>query len=315
MRRTSHTAIIALCASAFAREARGDVTHVYQRGETLAGLADRYYGNPSLEPVIVAANFLYVQGAPTLAQGVHLTIPSVTYDRVGVGDTWERLALRHLGSRARGPYLAQANGGQFNLPPSRGAVIRVPYLLRWVVTSDEPMFELARRFYGDRAQVGFITEFNGLTSQRLTRGQVLLLPLADVVLRDPTLGGADANAVATHAAQRSVERELPTLRQYVDRGLYAEAVGLGARLAAVPDLATAQRVAVHRLLAEAYVALDRRDLAADALRAVIAADPTYRLDPDTTSPRVMDAWVAARGVAPTQVLAPAPPTARPDTAH
>lgn len=306
---------IALCALLFAPSARGDVTHVYQRGETLASIADRYYGNPSLEPVIVAANYLYVQATPTLAQGVHLTIPSVGYQRVSPGDTWERLALRHLGDRRRGPYLARVNNGQFNVAPSQGAVIRIPYLLRWVVTSDEPLFELGRRFYGDRAQVQFILEFNGLGSQRVTRGQVILLPLPDVVLRDPAQGGADAALVATHAQQRTAERELPTLQQYVDRGLYAEAVGLGARLAAVPDLATTQRVAVHRLLAEAYAALDRRDLAADALRAVIAADPSYRLDADATSPRVMDAWIAARGAAPAQVLTPAPSTARPDTAH
>ena len=101
----------------------------------------------------------------------------------------------------------------------------------------------------------------------------------------------------------------------MDRGLYVEAVGLGARLAAVRDLATAQRVAVHRLLAEAYVALDRRDLAADALRVVVATDPSYRLDAETTSPKVMEAWIAARGTAPANVLNPPPPTARPDGAH
>lgn len=306
---------IALCASLFASAAAADVTHVYQRGETLAAIADRYYGNPSMEPVIGAANFLYVQSAPSLAQGVHLTIPSVTYETVRAGETWERLAQRHLGLRSRGPYLARINRGQFNISPSPGTVIRIPYLLRWVVSSDEPLFELARRFYGDRTQVQFILAFNGMSSQRVARGQVLLLPLADVVLRDPAQGGADPAVVATHAEQRGVERELPTLQRYIDRGLYAEAVGLGARLAAASNLATAQRVSVHRLLAEAYTALDRRDLATDALRVVVATDPSYRIDVDTTSPRVMEAWIAARGSAPSQVLAPAPPTARPDDAH
>lgn len=313
--RSSPLLAAALALTALAGDAWSDVTHVYQRGETLASIAQRYYGNPSLEPVIVAANYLYVQAAPALAQGVHLTIPSVTYERVAAGDTWERLAMRHLGLRSRAGYLAQVNRGQFNLSPSPGTVIRVPYLLRWVITDDEPLFELARRFYGDRAQVTFILAFNGLSSQRVTRGQVLLLPLPDVVLRDPAQGGADPGVVAAHAEQRGAERELPTLRQLVDRGLYVEAVGLGARLAAVRDLATAQRVAVHRLLAEAYVALDRRDLAADALRVVVATDPSYRLDAETTSPKVMEAWIAARGTAPANVLNPAPPTARPDSAH
>ena len=42
---------------------------------------------------------------------------------------------------------------------------------------------------------------------------------------------------------------------------------------------------------------------------------SFTLDPDTTPPKVLDAWALARGSAPTTVIAPAPPTARPDNAH
>ena len=311
MRSSPLALALALCAPA----ARADVTHVYTRGETFAAIAERYYGNASMEPVVVAANFIYLQSSPALATGVHLTIPTVRYVRTTAGDTWERLANRHLGDGRRGPYLARINGAAFNVPPSAGAVVRLPYLLRYVVTSEEPLFEVARRFYGDRGQVQFITEFNRLPSQRLTRNQTLLLPLSDLVLRDPDPAGPDVALVAAHGAQRRVERDIPVLEQYVARGLWVEAVALGARLAAADSLSSTQRVAVHRSLAVAYAALDRRDLAADAFRAVIAADPEWAPDADVTPPKVLDAWLLARGSAPSRLLRPAPPTSRPDEAH
>lgn len=301
------------------RPARADVIHTYTRGETLAAISERYYGTVAHEAALVAANFLYIQQGPTLQTGVHLVIPSITWQRVGPGDTWERLATRLLGDGRCGAYLARINNGRFDLSPSPGTVIRVPYLLRYVITSEEPLFEIARRFYGDRAQVQFISDFNILPSQRLTRGQVLVLPLADVELRDPSLDTPTEPAAvglsATHAAQVQVDRELPAFAQCIHRGQYVEAVALGARLAATPDLSAAQRVTLDRGLAEAYVALDRRDLAAAVLRDALTVDPSVTFDPVTTPPKVLDALILARGGSTSQAIAPPPPTARPDTAH
>jgi len=298
-----------------AAPSRADTVHIYARGETFAALAERYYGNASFEPIIVAANFLYLQASPAVPTGSHLTVPSVRYLRVEAGDTWSQLAQRHLGDARRGAYLARINGGRFDQSPSASTVIRLPYLLRYVVMSEEPLFEIARRFYGDRALVQFITEFNHLGSQRVSRGQVLVLPLADVVLRETSGAANDATLVAAHGAQRDVERDLPALRRLVQRGLYVEAVSLGGRLAGVPELTQSHRVAIHSALAEAHAALDRPDLAADAYRQVLAADPSFTLDPTVTPPKLLTAFALAHGTAPSVVLQPAPPTGRPDTAH
>lgn len=316
MRRALRVLLLALALAAGApSRAQADVIHVVARGETLAGLAERYYGNVGLEAVIVAANYLYMQANPAIGPGTHLVIPSVTYLRVQPNDTWEQLARRHLSDPRRGPYLARINGGRFDIPPSPGTVIRLPYLLRYILNNDEALFEVARRFYGDRAQVQFILEFNFMQTARVQRGQALMLPLADAVLREQPAGSVDAQLVEVHNAQRRVEREMPVFRQYLARGLYVECVALGARLLAATDLTRDQRLVIDRGLAEAYAALDRRDLAADALRDAVAADSSFTLDPDTTAPKVLDAWALARGTAPTTVIAPAPPSARPDSAH
>lgn len=315
MRRSVAALALALALALSAPGARADVIHVYTRGETFAAIAERYYGNAALEPVVVAANFIQLQSTPAVPTGAHLVIPSVGYHRVAAGETWERLAARLLGDGGRGPYLARINGGSFTVPPSLGAVIRLPYLLRYVVSAEEPMFEVARRFYGDRALVQFISEFNHLPSQRLARGQTLVLPLPDLVLRETAPDSPEAALIAAHSAQRQVDRELPTLEQLVTRGLYVEAVALGGHLLGLVDLAGPQRVVVLGQLAVAYAALDRRDLAADAFRDLLHLEPGYTLDPRTTPPKVLDALSLARGTAPEQTLRPAPPTSRPDTAH
>lgn len=313
--RRSAVRVLALCAALWAGVARADETHVYTRGETLASIAERYYGNASFEPVIVAANFLYIQATPTLQTGMHLTIPTVRFQLVAQGDTWAGLARRLLGDERRGGYLARINRGDYNVSPSAGAVIRLPYLLRYVMLTEEPLFEVARRFYGDRAMVQFILEFNHLASQRLARGQVLVIPLSDLVLREQPEGSPDTPLLVAHSAQRDVDHDLPTLRQLLSRGLYVEAVALGGRLLGYDAATPTQRAQVFRGLAEAYAALDRRDLAADAYRQLLTLEPGFTLDPVTASPKLLDALAAAQGSAPTQILRTAPPTARPDTAH
>ena len=59
---------------------------------------------------------------------------------------------REIGSASRAGYLALVNHGNFLVPsPAPGTVLRIPYLLRYVVLDDQPLFEIARQFYGDRS--------------------------------------------------------------------------------------------------------------------------------------------------------------------
>jgi hypothetical protein len=83
----------------------------------------------------------------------------------------------------------------------------------------------------------------------------------------------------------------------------------------VPEVTARHRLAIHSAVAEAHAALDRPDLAAESYRQCLAADPAFTLDANTAPPKLLTAFAMARGTAPSVVLQPPPPTARPDTAH
>jgi hypothetical protein len=306
-----------LCALVLAAPAaRADVVHTVRQGDTLAAIAQRYYGDASREAILVAANALNVQASAGILPGTRVVVPSVSYYRVRPRDSWERVAFREFGAGARAGYLAEVNRADPRVAPAEGAVLRVPYLLRYVVPEDgEALFEVARRFYGDRAQARFVTEFNRLTSMRLQRGQVLLLPLPELVLREepPCEGGP--SLAQTAAAQREVDGRMTALRSMLVHGQYVEALALGARLLGTAELSATQRARIQRGLAEAYCALDRGDLAAEALRDALSAQPDLRLDPVRDGPRMVDALAIARGQYAARAFAPAPSTARPDEAH
>lgn len=295
--------------------AQADVVHQVRHGETLASIAGRYYGDVAREATLVAANVLESQANISILPGMRIVIPAVSYYRVEANDTWVRVAQRELGSPSRAGYLARVNNAEFTVSPSPGSVLRIPYLLRYVVLNDEPLFEIARRFYGDRTQVQFILEFNHLSSGRLQRGQVLLIPLADLVLRDEPVCESAAPLAEANAMQRRVDREIPALTSFITHGQYIEAIALGSRLLGAESLSAAQRVVIDRALAEALCATGRVDLAAESIRDALVADPSMTVDARTTSPKVLEAFAIARGLGSIRNIAPAPPTARPDEAH
>jgi nucleoid-associated protein YgaU len=75
--------------------------HVVRPGETLASIAQRYYGDPRRESVLVAENGLASQGGAPIVVGLRLTIPWATYHRVKSGETWAQLAERSSGDPRR----------------------------------------------------------------------------------------------------------------------------------------------------------------------------------------------------------------------
>jgi hypothetical protein len=290
---------IVLTVSSSGARAQAVYTHAVQEGDTLASIAQRYYGDPTREAVLREANRMKGSGVDSLLPGSWIFIPMVTFYRVGEDETWKSLAVRFFGRETRAATLIEANKGNRRVNPDVGAELLVPYPLRHIVSPGETLAKIAKMYMPDSPlSLKRIRRFNA--GARIERGRVVLVPLFDLRLAGD--GRAEASEAfarasgggAAKAAQDEVERSLPALIQQVKKAEFAEAVSLGNRLLGTPSLTSTQLVTIHKELAVAYVALDRTDLAEASFRAALALQPNLELDTVRTSPRVLEAFNRAK---------------------
>jgi LysM repeat protein len=290
---------VALTVVASGVRAQAVYTHPVQEGDTLASIAQRYYGDPTREAVLREANRLRGAGENDLLPGSWIFIPMVTFYRVGEDETWKSLAVRFFGREARAATLSEANRGNRRVDPAAGAELLVPYPLRHVVSPGETLAKIARMYMPDGPlSVKRIRRFNA--GARIERGQVVLVPLFDLRLAGDVRAEASeafvraAGGDAAKVAQDEVESSLPELIRHVKAGKFAEAVSLGNRLLGTQSLTSTQTVTIQKALAVAYVALERGDLAEASFRAALALQPNLELDTVRTSPSVLDAFNRAK---------------------
>jgi LysM repeat protein len=307
-RATRSLAALALVAALAATPegARADFpayVHVVRDGETLASIAQRYYGDPRRESVLVAENGLTTQGGSAIVVGLRLMIPTVTYHRVSGGETWGQIAERHFGDVRRAYAIIEANPAVEGTQPPDGAELLIPYPLRHVADQRDTLNHVAQAYYGTTDASRTLRRFNGMRSIRLQRGQVILVPLADLVLSEEgrrlvtEATGSAPTGGQVRELQARIGDQLPELLDHVRLGRYTEAVSLGNRLLGSGDLTGNQIVTIQRTLAVAYVALARDDLAVVAFGEALARQPDLELDTRRTSPTVIRAFESARTAA------------------
>ncbi|HEX4353501.1 MAG TPA: LysM domain-containing protein [Polyangiales bacterium] len=290
------------CALAWSTHVRAEdaVVHVVRPSETLAAIAELYYGDPRREAAIVAENSLGIDGGSAIVVGLRLVIPTVRYHRVLEGETWAALAERYYGDVRRAFALIEANSVGAGKQPAVGAQLLIPHPLRYVSSSHDPVRQAAREFYdGSNKSIAMLRRFNGLKG-RVGRGDILLLPLANLVLSEQgrklaqEQGRALAAAAEAREGQLSVHDELPALHEHVQLGRYVEAVALANRLLGMGHLTGNQLVTIERELGTALVALDREDLALEAFKTLLERQPDVELGLGDTSPRVLHVLDSAK---------------------
>ena len=269
-------------------------SHPIQAGDTLASIAERYYGDPTRELVLREANRMRSEDAPLVA-GSWLLIPAATYYQVQSGDTWKSIAAALYGSEDRASALIDANDASRRREPDPGTELLVPYPLRHVVAPGETLAKIAALYLGDDPQgLKRLRRFN--PGARVERGRVVLVPLAG--LRLVGEGRADARdafeqaagAGASRAVQQEIETLMPQLIQLGQLGKFEEAVALANRMLGMRRLTSSQTVTIQKELAVAYVALERSDLAEASFRTALSLQPNLELDSVRTSPRVLEAF-------------------------
>ncbi len=276
------------------------LTHVVQKGDTLASIAERYYGRIQHERLLVAANGLDSRGGSPIVVGMRLEVPALSHRRVKKTDNWADLATHHLGSAHRADVLSMANGSSPWLPPADGAEILIPYNLPVMVTNADTIVSIAQKYMGDPNKAWVLDHYNAFKGKKLATGDIVLVPLTELALtEDGKKAVAETNPLVcsqasgeTRDRQRKVQSELPSLNADVKGGRYVDAVARGNRfLSSSSQLTTEQLANVHRQLLEAYAALDAPGLARAACGEWKKLDPGANLDPVTMSPKLREACV------------------------
>lgn len=270
-------------------------THVVSEKDTLASIAERYYGRIQFEKLLVAANDLDARGGSPIVRGMRLEVPALGHRVVKQGETWDSLAAELLGSPKRSDVLSMANGSSPWLTPEEGAEIIVPFNLRVLVDQGDTLITIAYRFYGDMNRAWVLDRYNLLNGRKLHPGDVVLVPLSELPLTDAGKQAARASAGAacsqaqgeTRAVQKKVAQELPALLADIRSGRYVDAVARGTRFLASAELSEPQIALVQRQLLEAYVALEAPGLATAACSEWLKRSPGATLSPVELSPKIL----------------------------
>ncbi|HVJ16207.1 MAG TPA: LysM domain-containing protein [Polyangiaceae bacterium] len=269
--------------------------HVVQKGDTLASLAEKYYGRIQLEKLLVAANLLDMGGGSPIVHGMRLEVPALGHFRVRPGDNWDLLAAELLGSPSRSDVLSIANDSSPWLTPQEGSEIIVPYNLRLIAEQGDNLIEYAYTYLGDKNKAWVLDRYNGFKGKGIGPGDVVLIPLTDLPLTEAGKKAArlaagvayTEGAGETRLAQRKVAQEIPALIADVRAGRFVDAVSRGNRFVGSATLSEPQLAVIYRELTTAYAALDAHGLATTACQEWRKRDAAARLDPVILSPKII----------------------------
>lgn len=289
-------ALFVLASPAAAQHA--SFTHTVRDGETLASIAERYYGNPKFETLLVAENGLDVKGGSLVVTGMRLTIPWATHYVVLEEDTWRSVAAQVYGDPERSFALVEANN---NAKAEQGSQILVPHPLRHVATQGQTLNDVVRLYFDKpRRAYRTVRRFNGLRSPKLSQGQIVLVPMAELHLSEEgrtLVELALGTQIATgekKRAQEGINVALPEIADLIREGRYLKALARASFLLGGGHATVGQQIRLWHQVGVTKIALSDQEGGEQAFVKLLSIDPNFELPEVVTPPKILGAFQAAR---------------------
>lgn len=292
------------------------ITHTVKEGESLTGIAKRYYGSD--ERFIILAEYNNIQNPKKIEAGLKLIIPKSLKYKIKKGDSLALIAKKYLDNKDRYKVLMEINDIKDPKAVSTDQIIKIPAKIPYTVKKGETLAIIAEKFYGDIKRYSLIASYNFISDPKtLEPGQKLIIPISDLEIVESkakktdekkTVKGAPAkelpkeNAVQkkenTKGEPQTKDENQLLLKKGIEsyfKGKYDEAVteinsALEKGLKEKED-----KLKAHRFLAYTYIAKEDKEEAKREFKKALEIDQKMELDPIYVSPKIIEVFKEVKG--------------------
>jgi len=260
--------------------------HALRPGETVAEVANAYYGDR--DKAIILLQYNRLSDPKKILPGTKIAIPQVVRYTVNEGDTLAKISHRFLGDQRRYQVLASVNHLDSPQALTIGSTLTIPFDIPHTVKSGESLTTIAHRYYGDPDRFTLIASYNFMTDPRAIKpGTEILIPIVDLEIRaKPTPSGQSPKVLLLPEEQLG----FPWLEKGVHLYLAGEYGAATENLTEALNRGLKREDDIcktYRFLAYCHITLGEKDLGKKAFEKALAIRPSLKLDPTYTSPKIM----------------------------
>ncbi len=260
-------------------------------GDTLPAIAGYYYGEENKALYIIMVNHL--DPGKSLKPGKILLIPLVTIHRVRKNETFRNLAQRYLKDPGKAHALAILNGSEEKRVLKKGTMIKIPFELFYRVERGDTLGAIAARYLGDEKDAVFLRDYNRLRNlSDIKPGMRLVIPLMVERVRHPMKTKSPAMEIKKIDTSLYRKDLNEAIAQY-DEGEYKMSIDklMGITLKMRENLILKKDlIKIHKYRAFDFIALDETVAAKGEFMEILKLDPRFRMDPRTTSPKILSVF-------------------------
>ena len=261
--------------------------HTIRKGDSLATVANVYYGDPEKAVFLMAFN--NITDPLNLKPGQRIELPEIRFHRVEAGDTLAFIAKKYLNNAIKYRGLARINRIKDPRSLSRDMTIIIPVEIGHTVKRGESLSSIARKYYGEADDFTLIAVYNDIRDPAsLEPGARLTVPIFDLrIIKEKKR----AKAPVEPPKPSSPGKGPILLDQGVQDYFNGEYLGAVIKLENALALGLGEKEMTSkalRFLAYAYIALHEHERAKESFRQALSIDPTLDLDPVYVSPKIIE---------------------------